>query len=142
MEKLVWTDLLSIGNENIDADHKRLIEICNELIDLEQRENKLSDYARILSKLTDYALLHFKKEEQYMKSIGYPDIETHKGFHRTFTRQIAIYNKDLLSNHPPEPLDIVLFIKDWFKNHIQVFDREYEQFRKDEGVVGQYDKFW
>jgi len=56
-EKIIWNNNLSIGNVKIDEDHKRMVNICNELIDYVQSpNNKRDEFARLLSSMTDYSL--------------------------------------------------------------------------------------
>ena len=57
-----WTTELSIGNKNIDEDHRQLIEIYNDLVDFITMNQSREEFAVILSKMTDYTLKHFKKE--------------------------------------------------------------------------------
>lgn len=76
--QLQWTDALAIGIEDIDRHHRQLFEIINELhdaIDANLTESVIGD---ILLRLTDYVGYHFECEEQIMRSLGFPEIETHQ----------------------------------------------------------------
>ncbi|VAW26590.1 hypothetical protein MNBD_BACTEROID07-2063, partial [hydrothermal vent metagenome] len=49
LAKLVWTKELSLNNIDIDREHKKLMEICNNLIDLYELNNNREEFARILT---------------------------------------------------------------------------------------------
>ena len=87
-------------------------------------------FAEILSKLTDYTLEHFKHEEEYMKMLNYPKYKEHKKDHKEFILQVATFNTNLLSATPPKPEEILIFVKNWWINHILKVDIEYEEWRK------------
>jgi len=68
LEKLVWTNELSLNNEDIDREHKKLIEIYNELIDLCELNHNREEFARILTEMTDYGLIHFRKKKNICRN--------------------------------------------------------------------------
>jgi hemerythrin len=60
-----WKEEYSVSIQEIDNQHKVIIDLLNDLYDAflrKDHENKTGD---IISRLTDYALMHFKVEEQY-----------------------------------------------------------------------------
>jgi len=130
LEKIYWEDVFSIGNSEMDLEHQRLLEIYNELIILIQNNKNRTAFAEILSKMTDYSLFHFKDEEEYMQKIKYPRYKEHKQIHKEFIIEVATFNTNLLSNTPPTPEEILLFIKEWWMNHILKEDFEYEIYKK------------
>ena len=61
-KKMTLWDQISIGNPEIDLDHKELFEIYNDLVDLIEFKKSRDEFAGILSKMTNYSLMHFKKK--------------------------------------------------------------------------------
>ena len=122
LEKLEWSNNLSIGNTNIDNDHKKLIKIYNDLIDLIELDRNREEFAKILSKMTDYVLKHFKKEETYMQEFSYPKLTEHKQYHRDYSYKVAMYNVNLFGINPPEPREVIKFFEKWWTNHIMNSD--------------------
>ena len=62
------------GIDQIDAEHRRLFEIADELYTLKCEEfmpDKYGHIRHILEELRDYTLTYFEHEEAYMASIGY-----------------------------------------------------------------------
>lgn len=131
LTKIEWSDSLSIGNKSVDEDHKELIHIYNDLVDLILFEKDNSEFARVLSRMTDYSLKHFRKEESYMQRFGYPHIDSHKASHREYIYNVAMYNFDLLGTTPPEPRKIAKFLGKWWTSHIQKLDLDYEKYHKE-----------
>jgi len=122
--KISWKEEFSIGNNDIDNDHKMLIDIHNDLIDLIDLNNNREEFAMILSKLSDYTLTHFKKEEKYLEQYTYQDISAYKSKHLAYTCIIAKFNLDLYSNHPPEPLEVLKLVLTWLTEHIVKSDTD------------------
>ena len=130
LKKNIWRNELSIGNVNIDNDHKKLLEVYRDLVDLIELNRSREEFAKILSKMTDYTLKHFKKEEAYMQEFVYPKLEEHKKYHSDYTYKVAMYNVDLFSNNPPEPKEIIKFLEKWWENHIMNNDVDYENYKE------------
>jgi hemerythrin len=131
LEKLNWTDEFSIGNTNIDTVHKSLIDIYNNLIKYAESKRNRKEFAMILSKMTDYSLVHFKKEEEYMQKMSYPELTEHKRLHKDYIYKVAMYNADLLGINPPEIKEIINFIYIWWVDHILKIDKKYEDYKKE-----------
>ena len=123
--EIKWSKELSIGNEKIDSEHKELLNIYNSMLKITNRE----EFAHILTKMTDYGLIHFKKEEAYMKDLSYPKYVSHKNLHRDYIYKVAMYNVELMSPNPPDPKEILIFLKRWWIYHILHNDFDYEQYR-------------
>jgi len=136
-----WNTEMSIGNNNIDKDHKTLIEVYNDLVDLMALNNSREKFAVILSKMTDYTLKHFKKEEAYMEQFNFPDLKEHREYHNEYTLKVAMYNFDLLGPNPPDPQEIIEFLEKWWRNHILNIDRQYENYKKEFGWDAKYTAF-
>lgn len=130
-KKLIWSDDLSIGNVDIDKIHEKLIDIYNDLVDFADMGGSHSEFAFILSKMTDYSLMHFKREEEYMQKMSYPDLAKHKNLHRDYIYTVAMYNVDLSGNNPPLLIEVLGFIEKWWVYHILQVDQKYEKFKKE-----------
>jgi len=125
MPLIQWSDDLSVGVREIDAQHKKLIGHINTLHDA-MREQKVSDvFGTVLADLAAYSLYHFKTEEEYMKKFGYPGYFTHKKEHDTFVAKVTGVRKDLSENGIKRPMETMIFLRNWLTNHIQKSDKQY-----------------
>jgi hemerythrin-like metal-binding protein len=136
--KFIWSSEFSIGNNVIDSEHIELMEIYNDLCDIALTGNKLQDLAKILSKMTDYALWHFKKEECYMEQMGYPGYNVHLSAHKDYIYKVTMYNVSLLRNDPPDSAEILEFIKKWWSRHIVSVDQAYEDYKRKKNIDIEY----
>ena len=102
----------------------------NDLVDLIEQNKNREEFAKILSKMTDYVLKHFKQEELYMQELSYPKLTEHQQYHRDYAYKVAMYNVDSLSANPPDPKEILEFLEKWWKNHILNVDIDYENYKK------------
>lgn len=129
-----WRDEYSVGIEAIDNDHKRLLNLINQLQTAAHYQTGQQFEQEALDALVDYTKHHFKREEDLMDTHGYPDFEPHKAQHREMIGRVNEMLEDYQHN-PQEGLEeTVQFLKKWLINHINGTDQAYSQFLRDKGV--------
>jgi hemerythrin len=112
-----------IGIAEIDAQHRELFAILARLEE-HSGERYTYDAARnALSKLTEYANVHFAIEESLMRMHGYPDLLAHIDEHQRLRKQLADFQQRLLDADIATQLH--KFIESWLANHIDITDRKY-----------------
>ena len=110
----------------MDNDHKQLIDIFNNLIDIAEKNLPGSGFAEQLSHMTDYSLRHMTKDEWYLRSIDFPDIAEHKKQHLDYIKTTALFNSRFLTDNPPTITEVIDFLRIWWTNHIMNIDIQYE----------------
>lgn len=125
MEKVQWTDALSVRVSEIDEQHKSLIRMINELLESKENEKGEEFVSGLISKLVDYIDYHFGTEEKYMTRFKYPDLSSHRSEHREFIKQVMKFRRDYAEKKATLTEDVLCFLADWFKNHIQGTDMGY-----------------
>ena len=130
LTKIIWTDALSVGNDVIDRQNLELLVIYNELSEYIVSKGTHGVLTKILSKMTDYGLIQLEKEKKYMQLTAYPNIIQHIKSHKNYIYKVAVFNNELRSVHNPQPINLLLFLKEWWPSHILNFDKEFECFRK------------
>ena len=116
-----FTDDCLIGVDQIDNEHRRLFELVNEVANLLMRNDiNRSDVNAVLMELDEYAVLHFKHEEEYMLEINDPELPRQKKMHQDFVNKLKeIKQGDMESNDDKETLkNIVEFVARWLFSHI------------------------
>lgn len=127
MEKITWDASYSIGVPQLDAQHQKLIAMINTLIDTPNAEYSSEIISDLLSKAINYALEHFKSEEDYMEAIHYPGIVAHKKEHKRFILKMA--NESVLVMQKKEgPTDLLTYLKAWLTHHILYSDMKYMKY--------------
>jgi hemerythrin len=58
-----WEDIYSVGIEEFDNDHKKLIELINRLHQAMLDKKAKEVLGEIINELVDYTIYHFNKEE-------------------------------------------------------------------------------
>jgi hemerythrin len=124
-----WKSEYELGMEKIDAEHKKLFDIANKGYELLVNDFYVDKYDRIMEiiiELKDYAQFHFTAEEEYLASIGYKKLFSHKIEHDSFIQKVSNVNlNDVDSNQDKYVQDLLDFIVMWIKEHIMEKDREY-----------------
>ncbi len=87
-EKVPWHNKYKIGIENIDEQHHKLFDLVNELYTLNDDQDIKERLRHVLYEFSDYMKTHFKDEEEYMLSIGYPNLEEHKQIHQDIVNNL------------------------------------------------------
>jgi HAD superfamily hydrolase (TIGR01509 family) len=125
MAHIQWKDRYRIGYKNIDGQHRLLLDILNELIDLVGVRAAPDQVAGIFHRLCDYALTHFKTEEAYMRAARYPGLARHEAQHATFIQRLLELNQTYDPTDPGLVEETLLFLKEWYLNHILQSDLDY-----------------
>lgn len=124
-----WGEQYSVGNEVIDIQHQRLFEIGKNIINAD-----LGSLYVFVSELHQCADEHFSSEEAYMRSIGYPEIETHIALHKTLLQELTdILTKKVRKHKTPE--EIKNFFLCWLLDHVMMQDMKYFYFKQPNGQV-------
>lgn len=133
-----WKEIYSCNISEIDAQHKKLFELGENVYDIVSLKDGFDHYDEIMSSLYElqkYALYHFDFEEKLMKAYDYEDLETHKKQHKAFVDKIVLLAKqDIDENQHKVSMDILIFIADWIENHILKTDTNYKDYLNSKGV--------
>lgn len=123
-----WDKNFSVGNDEMDNQHKKLIEIINELFIHFNNGNAQEIILQILDKMVNYSILHLTSEEKYLKEIDYPYIEEHKLMHNSYKQQIILFRNKIRSDNDEVHYELFNYLKDWWTNHILEEDMKYFDF--------------
>ncbi|MFZ0694650.1 MAG: hemerythrin domain-containing protein [Alphaproteobacteria bacterium] len=86
MIKLEWSPTFEIGVEKIDAAHRRLFDMANEIREAIEKQDRALWRARVQA-FIDESEKHFAEEEQYLADVGYAEAEDHKAYHTVLLNQ-------------------------------------------------------
>jgi len=134
MLMIQWDTNLSVGIKEIDDQHKQLVSMLNELSDAIQKDKGKEAYERIIEGLKKYTVIHFGTEEQYFDQFGYPEAESHKREHAIFVQRVTDFEKRFREGPFVLPLDMLTFLVNWLRVHIEVVDKRYAPFFHEHGL--------
>lgn len=129
MPLMQWNDRMSVGIEQFDADHKKLVDMLNSLFDGMQAGKAKDVLGPILDELVAYTKTHFAREEEAMSRLGYQDFAGHKREHDDLTKQVIdVQTKFHQEITASLSMEVMNFLKNWLVKHIQGTDRKYTAF--------------
>lgn len=129
MALLQWSEKMSVGIPELDADHKELIRVINQLAADANDADRLGAVRQSLFALLRYAEYHFAREEKVMTACRFHGIDEHKHEHRDFLSRIRDLNRRF--DRDPEGSAQVVneallrFLQDWLNHHILIEDMAY-----------------
>lgn len=129
-QKLMWGALrmfemkeeYKTGIAFIDEEHTKLFEIGErafQLIKNSYSPDKYDSIVSIIYELREYAEIHFKHEEEYMKSINYKKLFSQVIEHEEFMKKVNSVNFSSIDHDQNEALmKILQFLSNWLTEHI------------------------
>lgn len=125
MPLLDWNGHLKLGHAQIDADHKKMVELLNRMHDAAATDKGPKVCSLILSDLIAYSRSHFALEEQLMALGRYPRREQHKAEHEALIREVVQLRVRLDRGATAPDRALFEHLKNWVTDHIQGSDREF-----------------
>ena len=129
-----WKDEYSVGIDSIDQQHKKLLNLINQLqtaVDYSTGEEFERD---ALDELVDYTKTHFSYEEGLMRDNDYPDFEPHKAQHEKMFKKVGEVLAEYEQDHDTAMQNAADYLKDWLINHINGTDKQYSSYLIGKGV--------
>jgi len=136
--KFEWTKEMSVGEEHIDFQHKRLLEQLNKIIDVLVFDKV--DAVVLLETLNffkEYITDHLAYEEKYMVSLNYPFMGPHVAEHHNFIKYYDEFMEKAQAGVDKALLlvEVEKYIGHWWIEHIGKMDRNYYLFSIGEPTI-------
>jgi len=139
-ESVAWSETLSVGVDELDAQHKVLVGLVNEMHNAIEQGEGDDAVESILNRLTEYTRIHFAVEESLMRLLGYPDFEAHREEHRALIVQINALRRKADTGETAISVELMQFLKDWLTTHIMVSDQAYARYFAESGTSSRLEK--
>lgn len=126
---LIFDDSLKTGITDIDIQHNFLFEAINSLETIDLKSN---DLLFTLYNIEEYALNHFKTEEEYMYKYKYPDIVEHIIQHKNFSLKYNVLKKEFEEKGLTKEclMKLRFFLSNWIIEHYTTIDVKMAKFIK------------
>jgi hemerythrin len=126
-----WKPEYSVGNQTLDLQHKRLLELCKRLsaYECDMSKHSIDAFHVILNDLAFYASKHFETEEQVLRQIGYPKLPDQKKEHEQYGEKLIEFLFAAM-NGQIDKTTLQDYLETWWINHILVSDMEYSNYLK------------
>lgn len=127
MALITWSSMFSVGVGEIDTQHKKLVDLINQLNDAMQAGKGPDVLGKVLTELVNYTVYHFGYEESLMGQHHYEDSPAHKGEHKKLIETVGDFKRKFDSGGAVISVEIMNFLRDWLTNHIMKTDKKFGQ---------------
>jgi len=118
MKDLKLDEMLCVGIDEIDDDHRRLVELFN-MLNHAVTEGVSPDYlAAILEELVNCTVWHFSHEERLMLKYGYDGYADHKEEHQALIESVEELQKKILQAGKLVANEDLDYLERWLTGHI------------------------
>lgn len=125
MQPIKWRDGFNTGIEEIDNQHKSLVDTINKLYENITGGNDNITLNEIFVELFDYANHHFTTEENYMLRFNFDGYQEHKAEHDYFKERINKIRLEYPMSSDEMKIELMNFLRDWLINHLLEVDKGY-----------------
>jgi hemerythrin len=130
-----WRNEFSVQIGSVDAQHRMLFGIANELYSAMTAGQGRVVVAGILDRLVQYTKTHFAHEERLMRLHGYPGFAAHKTQHDALTAKVVKFQTDFQEGKVNMSVELLQFLKTWLESHIKGTDQQYSPFLRSKAVA-------
>jgi len=118
VKDLIWDNTLSVQIQEIDEDHRRLVDLYNILIHAVVEENAANYIEAVMDELISCTVWHFKHEERLMLKYDYDGFAEHKAEHQELIESARELQQKLLHEGKPVSSEDIQFLEHWLIGHI------------------------
>ena len=131
MKDLEWSYVLSVGNDEIDEDHHKLVNLFN-MLNHAATEGAEPDYlAAVLNELIHCTAWHFSHEERLMVKYAYQGLAEHRAEHRELIKTARALQEKILQADNKLPEEDMEILERWLTEHILSTDMRLGSFLAD-----------
>ena len=131
---VTWNESWVIGVQEIDAQHKNLVSILNQLHQAMALGHGKDVLGSTLNSLVSYTKAHFAAEERLMLQSRYPDLTAHKKEHEVLTEKVVEFQRNFDAGRIGLGVDVMQFLSAWLQGHIRGTDKKYVPFLHANGI--------
>jgi len=123
VKDIVWGQVLSVDVDEIDDDHRKLINLFNLLNHAVTDGESPAYLAAILEELVNCTVWHFSHEERLMLKYSYGDMEDHRSEHRELIKSARALQQKIQAADNAIADDDIEYLERWLTAHILTDDR-------------------
>ncbi|MEZ4439613.1 MAG: hemerythrin family protein [Polyangiaceae bacterium] len=120
-----WDSRYDLGVDNMNTEHRGLVNLMNRLYDQNAAGATHAELAATLGELERATVGHFASEERYQASIGFPGLSSHKRIHEQLLTSFGEHKAEFVAKGGGLSQGFFAFLKMWLAAHIAGIDRKY-----------------
>ncbi len=121
-----WDDAYSVGVEELDSGHKRILSLGNAVIEASTEWQEQEAVSKLLAALEEESSEHFAQEEALMQQTDFPLLADHHAKHDRLTAEFHLF----IQQYKLWQIDskkLAKFLIDWLVHHIVEEDRKFQK---------------
>ncbi|MCF7936779.1 MAG: bacteriohemerythrin [Synergistales bacterium] len=122
-----WNDSFLTGIEEVDRQHKQLVDLVNDLGELAMSGEAPDEqeFSAAIDAMVDYTHVHFRDEEELMASSGLDPrhIRAHHEQHQAFIDEATVFSTKRETLATSEAKELLQYLVDWLAYHILGIDQ-------------------
>lgn len=126
-----WKDEYAIGIEEIDSQHKTLLEFITDFEQAVAGHAHWNTVQPLIARTREFVKFHFAVEESLMHIVKYPGVAAHRAEHQHVLAQLAALEHRVLRQETKGELQQMM--RTWLFQHIIESDRPFAQY-----VIGKH----
>ena len=122
MRLFKWSKMYAVFIPEIDAEHKNIFRLAEELRQAVAGDAPADQGQAILWELIAREEDHFAHEERLMRSTNYAASAWHKGQHDTVRKKVKEFAPRIESGEGQAALLLLEFLSGWLRDHVRLAD--------------------
>ncbi len=124
MKELIWDESLSVQIQEVDDDHRKLVDLFN-MLNRSIMEGDAKNYIEaVLEELISCTVWHFRHEERLMLKHGYKGYMEHKTEHQELIDSAVALQQKCQQEDRLLSSEEIEFLEYWLTGHILGADME------------------
>ena len=129
--RLEWRSEWESGNVLIDDQHKKLLALCDQLIDLSLSGHRREAILPALDALLAHVTLHFTEEEQIQRDVGFPEYAEHAQIHQALTEKALHVKQQFLRDELKATAFFAFLVDEIIMGHLLAEDVKFFPYTRD-----------
>jgi hemerythrin-like metal-binding protein len=118
VKNITWDESLSVEVDEIDEDHRKLVDLFN-ILSRSVAEGDATDYIEaVLEELITLTTWHFRHEERLMLMYKYEGIVEHKAEHHDLIDGVRALQKKFHKQNKHLSNEDIEYLESWLTEHI------------------------
>jgi hemerythrin len=118
----------------MDEQHAVIMDTLNDIRLALVRGQGREQVSEGMNRLIDFTRMHFASEEQLLEKQGFPGVAEHRDAHQKLLGQIEEAALRTQHNDDVHIRSTLLFLRDWYMNHIEGLDSQYGAWLNARGI--------
>jgi len=119
MPYIEWSKDLETGIPVVDADHRVLVELLNQVHDAIGDSEEHVTLGSVLRALGDYTVYHFAREERLQEVAGFEGVDAHRRTHAQLAARVTeIARQYATAPDTVQASEVNAFLRSWLIDHI------------------------